>query len=95
MTIYSKIKKEYLEQITTLITEYRTKLWYELSKVNLVDFNDFLRENSQYVKMIDIRTMTYLHPNAFGSGWYVADFSKMPIDDITEVFNQLERYCGD
>lgn len=94
MTVYSKIKKEYLEQISALTTEYRAKLWHELSKVNLADFNDFLRENSQYVRWIDIEKMTYLHPYALGSGWYEADFSKMSLDDITEVFNQLERYAS-
>lgn len=94
MTVYSKIKKEYLEQILALTTEYRAKLWHELSKVNLADFNDFLRENSQCVRMIDIQKMTYLHPYVLGSGWYEADFSKMSLDDITEVFNQLERYCS-
>ena len=94
MTVYSKIKKVYLEQISALTTEYRAKLWHELSKVNLVDFNDFLRENSQYVRWIDLEKMTYLRAFAMGSGWYEADFSKMPLDDITEVFNQLERYAG-
>lgn len=92
MTVYSKIKKEYLEQISALTTEYRVKLWHELSKVNLADFNDFLRENSQYVRWIDLENMTYLRYYSLGSGWYEADFSKMSIDDITEVFNQLEAY---
>lgn len=94
MTVYSKIKKEYLEQISTLTTEYRAKLWHELSKVNLADFNDFLRENSQYVRWIDLEQMTYLRYYSLGSGWYEADFSKMSLDDITEVFNQLERYAS-
>lgn len=93
MTVYSKIKKEYLEQISALTTEYRTKLWYELSKINLADFNDFLRENSQCVRMIDLKNMNYLRPYSLGSGWYEADFSKMVLNDITEVFNQLERYA--
>lgn len=100
MTVYSKIKKEYLEQISTLTTEYRAKLWHELSKVNLADFNDFLRENSQYVRRIDLENMTYLcacipRPYyAIGSGFYEADFSKMSLDNITEVFNQLEIYAS-
>lgn len=94
MTVYSKIKKEYLEQISALTTEYRAKLWHELSKVNLADFNDFLRENSQTIRWINLEKMTYLRAFAMGSGWYEADFSKMPLDDITEVFNQLERYAG-
>ena len=94
MTVYSKIKKEYLEQISALTTEYRAKLWHELSKVNLADFDDFLRENSQYVRMIDLENMTYLRYYSLGSGWYEADFSKMSLDDITEVFNQLERYAS-
>jgi hypothetical protein len=94
MTVYSKIKKEYLEQISALTTEYRAKLWHELSKVNLADFNDFLRENSQYVRWIDLENMTYLRAYVLGSGFYEADFSKMPLDDITEVFNQLERYAS-
>jgi hypothetical protein len=92
MTVYSKIKKEYLEQISALITEYRAKLWHELSKVNLADFNDFLRENSLYVRLINLEHMTYF--KYYGSGWYEADFSKMSLDDITEVFNQLERYAN-
>ena len=94
MSVYSKIKEEYLQQIVSLTTEYRTKLWHELSKVNLADFNDFLRENSQCVRWIDLEKMTYLHPYVLGSGWYEADFSKMGLDDITEVFNQLERYAS-
>ena len=94
MTVYSKIKKEYLEQISVLTDEYRVKLWHELSKVNLVDFNDFLRENAGQIRMIDLKKMTYLCPYIIESEWYEADFSKMSIDDITEVFNQLERYCG-
>ena len=70
-----------------------TKLWHELSKVNLADFDDFLRENSQYVRWIDLENMTYL--KYYGAGvWNEADFSKMSLDDITEVFNQLERYCN-
>jgi hypothetical protein len=37
--------------------------------------------------------MTYF--KYYGSGiWNEADFSKMPLDDITEVFNQLERYAN-
>ena len=93
MTVYSKIKKEYLEQISVLTAEYRAKLWHELSKVNLADFNDFLRENSQFVRLIDIENMTYLR--YYGeSEWDEADFSKMSLDYITEVFNQLERYCS-
>ena len=92
MTVYSKIKKEYLEQISVLTAEYRAKLWHELSKVNLADFNDFLRENSQFVRLIDIENMTYLR--YYGeSEWNEADFSKMSLDYITEVFNQLERFC--
>ena len=94
MTVYSKIKKEYLEQISVLTAEYRVKLWHELSKVNLADFNDFLRENAGQIRMIDLKKMTYLCPYIIESEWYEADFSKMSIDDITEVFNQLERYCG-
>ena len=93
MTVYSKIKKEYLEQISALTTEYRAKLWHELSKVNLADFDDFLRENSQYVRWINLENMTYL--KYYGAGvWNEADFSKMSLDDITEVFNQLERYAS-
>lgn len=94
MTVYSKIKKEYLEQISTLTTEYRAKLWHELSKVNLADFNDFLRENSQYVRWINLEQMTYLRYYSLGSGFYTTDFSKMSLDDITEVFNQLEIYAS-
>ena len=94
MTVYSKIKKEYLEQISALTTEYRAKLWHELSKVNLADFDDFLKENSQYVRWIDLENMTYLRYYILGSGWYEADFSKMSLDNITEVFNQLERYAS-
>lgn len=94
MTVYSKIKEKYLQQIVSLTTEYRTKLWHELSKVNLADFDDFLRENSQYVRWIDLENMTYLRYYSLGSGWYEADFSKMPLDDITEIFNQLERYAS-
>lgn len=100
MTVYSKIKKEYLEQISTLTNEYRLMLWQELLKINLTDFNDFLRENSQYVRWIDLENMTYLcacipRPYyAIGSGFYEADFSKMTLDNITEVFNQLERYAS-
>jgi hypothetical protein len=93
MTVYSKIKKEYLEQISALTTEYRAKLWHELSKINLADFDDFLRENSQYVRWINLENMTYL--KYYGAGvWNEADFSKIPLDDITEVFNQLERYAS-
>lgn len=93
MTVYSKIKEKYLQQIVSLTTEYRTKLWHELSKVNLADFDDFLRENSQTIRWIDLENMTYL--KYYGAGiWNEADFSKMPLDDITEVFNQLERYCS-
>lgn len=93
MTVYSKIKKEYLEQISALTNEYRLMLWQELLKINLVDFNDFLRENSQCVRMIDLKKMTYL--KYYGAGvWNEADFSKMSLDDITEVFNQLERYAN-
>ena len=44
--------------------------------------------------MIDLKKMTYLCPYIIESEWYEADFSKMSIDNITEVFNQLERYCG-
>ena len=94
MTVYSKIKKEYLEQISALTNEYRLMLWQELVKINLADFDDFLRENSQYVRWIDLEKMTYLRAFAMGSGFYEADFSKMPLDDITEVFNQLERYAS-
>ena len=94
MTVYSKIKERYLRQIVSLTTEYRTKLWHELSKVNLADFDDFLRENSQTIRWIDLEKMTYLRAFAMGSGFYEADFSKMPLDDITEVFNQLERYAS-
>lgn len=94
MTIYSKIKEEYLQQIAALTNEYRLMLWQELTKVNLADFDDFLRENSQYVRWIDLEKMTYLRAFAMGSGFYEADFSKMPLDDITEVFNQLERYAS-
>ena len=93
MTVYSKIKKEYLEQISTLTNDYRLMLWQELLKVNLADFNDFLRENSLFVRLFDIKNMTYL--KYYGEGiWDEADFSKMPLDYITEVFNQLERYCS-
>lgn len=93
MTVYSKIKKEYPEQISALTNEYRLILWQELLKVNLDDFDDFLRENSQYVRWIDLKNLTYL--KYYGSGvWNEADFSKMPLDDITEVFNQLERYAS-
>ena len=92
MTVYSKIKKEYLSKIVSLTNEYLLMLWQELLKVNLADFNDFLRENSQCVRWIDLGNMTYLR--YYGAGvWNEADFSKMPIDDITEVFNQLERYA--
>lgn len=94
MSQYSKIKKEYLEQISTLTTEYRAKLWHELSKINLADFDDFLRENSQTIRWIDLEKMTYLRAFSMGSGFYKADFSKMSLDDITEVFNQLERYAS-
>ena len=93
MTIFSKIKEEYLLKIVSLTNEYRTMLWHELSKVNLTDFNDFLRENSQFVRLIDIENMTYLR-YCGESEWDEVDFSKMSIDDITEVFNQLERYCS-
>lgn len=92
MTVYSKIKKEYLEQISALTTEYRAKLWHELSKINIADFNDFLRENCLFVRLIDIENMTYF--KYYGAGWNEADFSKMTLDYITEVFNQLERYCS-
>lgn len=93
MTVYSKIKKEYLEQISTLTNDYRLMLWQELLKVNLADFNDFLRENSLFVRLLDIKNMTYL--KYYGEGiWDEADFSKIPLDYITEVFNQLERYCS-
>lgn len=93
MTVYSKIKKEYLEQIVALTNEYRLMLWQELLKVNLDDFDDFLRENSQYVRWIDLENMTYLR--YYGAGmWNEADFSKMSLDDITEVFNQLENYMN-
>lgn len=93
MTVYSKIKKEYLEQISALTNDYRLMLWQELLKVNLVDFNDFLRENSQYVRWIDLKKIIYF--KYYGAGiWNEADFSKMPLDDITEVFNQLETYAN-
>ena len=94
MTVYSKIKKKYLEQISALTNEYLSLLCHELSKVKLAEFDDFLRENSQYVRWIDLENMTYLRYYSLGSGWYEADFSKMSLDDITEVFNQLERYCS-
>lgn len=93
MSQYSKIKKEYLEQISALTNEYRLMLWQELVKINLADFDDFLRENSQYVRWINLENMTYL--KYYGAGiWNEADFSKMSLDDITEVFNQLERYAS-
>lgn len=93
MTVYSKIKEEYLLKIVSLTNEYRLMLWQELVKINLADFNDFLRENSQCVRWIDLENMTYL--KYYGAGvWNEADFSKMPLDDITEVFNQLERYAS-
>ena len=93
MSQYSKIKEKYLQQIVSLTIEYRTKLWQELVKINLADFDDFLRENSQYVRWIDLKNMTYL--KYYGAGvWNGADFSKMSLDDITEVFNQLERYAS-
>ena len=93
MTIFSKIKEEYLLKIVSLTNEYRTMLWHQLAVINLADFNDFLRENSQFVRLIDIENMTYLR--YYGDGeWEDADFSKMPLDYITEVFNQLERYCS-
>lgn len=75
-------------------------LWQELVKINLADFNDFLRENSQYVRSIDLKNMTYLCscvPSPYYancSGFYKADFSKMSLNNITEVFNQLERYSS-
>lgn len=100
MTVYSKIKKEHLEQISALTNDYRLMLWQELVKINLADFNDFLRENSQYVRSIDLKNMTYLCscvPSPYyanGSGFYKADFSKMSLNNITEVFNQLERYAS-
>lgn len=93
MSHYSKIKKEYLELISTLTNGYLSMLWQELVKINLADFNDFLRENSQYVRWIDLKKMTYL--KYYGAGvWNEADFLKMSLDDITEVFNQLERYAS-
>lgn len=93
MTVYSKIKEEYLQQITALTNEYLLMLWQELVKINLADFDDFLRENSQYVRWIDLEKMTYL--KYYGAGvWNEANFSKMPLDDITEVFNQLEKYAS-
>lgn len=94
MTVYSKIKKKYLEQISTLTNEYRLMLWQELLRVNLVDFNDFLRENSLFVRLLDIKNMTYLRYYGESGEWYEADFSKMPLDYITEVFNQLEIYAS-
>lgn len=91
MTIFSKIKEEYLLKIVSLTNEYRTMLWHQLVFIDIVNFNDFLRENSQCVRMIDIQKMTYF--KYYGAGiWNEADFSKMSLDDITEVFNQLERY---
>lgn len=93
MTIFSKIKEDYLLKIVSLTNEYRTMLWHQLAVINLVDFNDFLRENSQHIRMIDIQKMTYF--KYYGAGvWNEADFSKMSLDDITEVFNQLERYAS-
>ena len=93
MTIFSKIKEDYLLKIVSLTNEYRTMLWHQLVFIDLVDFNDFLRENSQCVRMIDIQKMTYF--KYYGAGiWNEADFSKMSLDDITEVFNQLERYAN-
>lgn len=93
MTVFSKIKEEYLSKIVSLTNEYRLMLWQELVMINLADFNDFLRENSQHIRMIDIQKMTYF--KYYGAGiWNEADFSKMSLDDITEVFNQLERYCN-
>lgn len=93
MTIFSKIKEEYLLKIVSLTNEYRTMLWHQLVVVDITDFNDFLRENSQFVRLIDIENMTYLR--YYGEGeWDEADFSKMPLDYITEVFNQLEIYCS-
>ena len=93
MTIFSKIKEDYLLKIVSLTNEYRTMLWHQLVFIDLVGFNDFLRENSQCVRMIDIQKMTYF--KYYGAGvWNEADFSKMSLDDITEVFNQLERYCN-
>lgn len=92
MTIFSKIKEEYLLKISSLTNEYRTMLWHQLAVVNITDFNDFLRENSLFVRHIDIENMTYF--KYYGAGWNEADFSKMPLDYITEVFNQLERYCS-
>ena len=92
MTKYSKIKEEYLEQISNITAEYRAKLWHELSKVNINDFNDFLRENAGRIMSIDLKKMTYLHPYMIDYEWDWADFSNMSFDDITEVFNELERY---
>lgn len=94
MTVYSTIKKKYLEQISALTNDYRLMLWQELLKVNLADFNDFLRENSLFVRLLDIKNMTYLRYYGDWSEWVEADFSKIPLDYITEVFNQLERYCS-
>lgn len=93
MTIFSKIKEEYLLKIVSITNEYRTMLWHQLAVVNITDFNDFLRENSQFVRFIDIENMTYFRYYSEGV-WNEADFSKMPLDYITEVFNQLERYCS-
>jgi len=93
MTIFSKIKEEYLLKISSLTNEYRTMLWHQLVFIDIVNFNDFLRENSQCVRMIDIQKMTYF--KYYGGGvWNEADFTKMPLDYITEVFNQLERFCS-
>lgn len=93
MTIFSKIKEEYLLKIVSLTNEYRTMLWHQLVFIDLADFNDFLRENSQFVRWIDLENMTYFRYYSEGV-WNEADFSKMPLDYITEVFNQLERYCS-